>query len=252
MEWLKQNHKKSQLGQLLLKKKLISEDQLNRAIDHQKNTGQRLGDIFTEWNLVTQRQIQGMLRKQRNVRRMATIVTALLAPLQVYAAAAAPVPVVQTQTSSTNEKHGSLRMLNEAELSEVVGQGVLDDTLSNWLSLNGSSTPNLTLQNLANGSYSTMTKQVSGLMILGDLLTVLDPLLGLLTAQTTMKDVVYNPTNAVSVLNPDGSITLSLPSSIGELSFKNIRVMGSTGPSFGSIDIKGINLSGTTVTLKAH
>jgi hypothetical protein len=36
MDWLRQNQKKSQLGQLLIKKKLISEDQLNRAIDHQK------------------------------------------------------------------------------------------------------------------------------------------------------------------------------------------------------------------------
>ena len=251
MEWLKQNHKKSQLGQLLLKKKLISEDQLNQAIDHQKNTGQRLGDIFTEWNLVTQHQIQGMLRKQRNVRRMATIVTALIAPLQVYAAAAAPIPVVQTQTS-TNERHGSLRMLNEAELSDVVGQGMLDDTLNNWLTLNGSANTNLTLQNLANGSYNTLSKQSSGLQVMGDLLTVLNPLLGLLSAQTTMKDVVYSPANAVSLLNPDGSITLNLPSSIGEISFKNIRVMGSTGPSFGSIDIKGINLIGTTVTLKPH
>jgi hypothetical protein len=104
MDWLKQSHTKSQLGQLLLKKKLISEDQLKRAIDLQKNTGQLLGDIFTQSGIVSQRQIEGMLRRQRHIRRIITIVTALLAPIQVYAASAAPVPIEQTENVSPEQK----------------------------------------------------------------------------------------------------------------------------------------------------
>jgi len=256
MDWLRQNQKKSQLGQLLIKKKLISEDQLNRAIDHQKNTGQKLGDILTEWNLVTQRQIEGMLRKQKNLRRIATIVTAFMAPIQVYAASVAPVPVVQTETTTTQHKQSSLRMLNEEELSDIAGQGILDDTLRNWLNLNGNANNNLaslTAQGISNASITAITKQTGGLQAISNLVTLMDPLLGLLTAETSIKDVVYNPASSASFVNPDGSITLSLPTSIGELSFHNIRVMGnSSGPSFGSIDIKGINLSGTTVTVKSH
>jgi len=256
MDWLRQNQKKSQLGQLLIKKKLISEDQLNRAIDHQKTTGQRLGDILTEWNLVTARQIDGMLRKQRNVRRIATIVTAFWAPIQVYAASVAPVPVVQTQTTTTQQKQSSsLRMLNEEELSEIAGQGVLDETLRNWLNLNGSANINAATimnQGFTAASLTDMNRQKSGLQMLGNLVTLMNPLLGLLSAETTVKDVVYNPASTASIVNPDGSITLSLPSSIGEISFNNIRVMGSTGPSLGSIDIKAINLAGTTVTIRGH
>jgi len=255
MDWLRQNQKKSQLGQLLIKKKLISEDQLNRAIDHQKTTGQRLGDILTEWNLVTARQIEGMLRKQRNVRRIAAIVTAFWAPIQVYAASVAPVPVVQVQTTTTQQKQSSLRMLNEEELSEIAGQGVLDDTLRNWLNLNGSVNINASSimnQGFTAASLSSMKQQTSGLQALGNLVTLMDPLLGLLSAQTSVKDVVFNPASTASMVNPDGSITLSLPSSIGELSFNNIRVMGTTGPSLGSITINSINLAGTTVTVRAH
>jgi len=252
MNWLKENHKKSQLGQLLLKKKLISEDQLKRAIDLQKNTGQLLGDIFTELDIVTQRQIQSILRKQRNLRRAAAIVTALLGPMQISAAIAAPVPVEQTQTSSPTPQQGSLRMLNEEELAEVVGKGVLDETLSDWLNLKGSANNTLALQNLTNPSFNMNAKQNTGLLILGDLVTVMDPLLALFSAQIAARDVVYNPANAASTVNPDGSITLSLPSSIGELSFNNIRVMGSTGPNMGSVEIRGIDLAGTTVTLKTH
>jgi hypothetical protein len=256
MDWLRQNQKKSQLGQLLIKKKLISEDQLNRAIDHQKTTGQRLGDILTEWNLVTARQIEGMLRKQRNVRRIAAIVTAFWAPIQVYAASVAPVPVVQVQTTTTQQKQSSLRMLNEEELSEIAGQGVLDDTLRSWLNLNGTANINATTimnQGFTAASLANANKQTSGLQVLGNLVTLMDPLLGLLSAQTSVKDVVFNPASTASIVNPDGSITLSLPSSIGELSFNNIRVMGSSsGPSFGSINISSINLTGTTVTIKSH
>lgn len=46
MNWLIQNRHKSQLGQILVGKKLISEDQLARAIAEQDRTGQRLGEIL--------------------------------------------------------------------------------------------------------------------------------------------------------------------------------------------------------------
>lgn len=252
MEWLKQNRTKSQLGQLLLKKKLISEDQLSKAIEVQKTSGQLLGDIFMQLGMVSQRQVQGMLRRQRHIRRIATIVTALLAPVQIYAADVTPVPVKQTQAANESKKQDGLRLLNEEELSEVAGQGLLDDALREWLNLDGSVYSNAELRNLPTASANMLSKPVSGLQVAGALLTLMDPLLGLLNAQITVMNVTYNPDHSKSAVNSDGSVTLSLPSSIGELSFRNIRVLGSTGPNFGSIDIRGVNLAGTVVTLKAH
>ena len=58
--------------------------------------------------------------------------------------------------------------------------------------------------------------------------------------------------NQVGMRKKDGSLTLSLPTSIGEIAFNNIRVKGTEGSSFGSISIKGIDLTGTTITLGFH
>ena len=256
MEWVKQSYRKSLLGQLLVDRGEISEQQLADAIDYQKKTGQRLGEIFAQWNLISHQQIESILRKQRNLRLAATITTALLAPLQVFAttAVAPVVPITQSvsETTTSSKTHSTLRPLTEQELSEVSAQGLLDDNLSQWLNLTsefGYTTP---IQNISNNSMSLIHKSSSGLQVLGDLATLLNPLLMFLDANTTVKDVAYSPANASAVINKDGSITLSLPSSIGEISFENIRVEGTTGPSFGSIDIKNINLTGTTVTVKMH
>lgn len=43
MKWFEQNNRKTLLGQLLLDKKLISQEQLAQAIELQQKTGQRLG-----------------------------------------------------------------------------------------------------------------------------------------------------------------------------------------------------------------
>ena len=227
MGWFKQSHDKSLFGQLLVKQNLISEDQLTKAIDRQRETGQRLGDILAEWNVITQHHVQDALRKQRNLRLAATIATALLNPLETCAIEPVPVPQIALQTPAVENPNG-LRTMTEEELDRVSAQG-LSGTLTNRGGKNSS--------------------KGNGVAILGDVAKLLNPVLGVLEADTTMKDVVYDPTNAAAVINKDGSITLRMPSSIGELSFQNIRVKGSDGPSFGSIFIHGIDLTGTTVTL---
>lgn len=225
MGWLTQSHEKSLLGQLLVKQKLISEQQLAQAIEQQRRTGQRLGDIFAEWNLVSQHHLRDALRAQRNLRLAATLATALLAPLEAYAAAPAVAP--QTMTRVADEERQGLRAMTEEDLERISGQGWSD----------------MTQQHLQTSSKG------HGVRVLGDVARLMNPLLGFLDADVTMKDVVYDPANAAAAVNPDGSITLRMPSSIGEIDFDNIRVKGTHGPSFGSISIRSIDLTGTTVTL---
>ncbi len=253
MGWIAQSHRKSLFGQLLIDKKLVSEAQLAQAIEHQHRTGQRLGDVFAEWNLISQKQIDNLLRKQRSLRLAATIATALLAPLQSYASVAtAPMAPVNSQSSSNSDKHGGMRMLTEKELSETAGQGLLDEALGDWLKLNQQFSYNLVTQNAMGHQLDLLQKPNSGLKVLGDLGKLMNPVLMMLDSKIAIRDVVYDADSAATVVNEDGSITLSLPSSIGEISFENIRVRGSSGPSFGSIAIKGIDLRGTVVTVKAH
>jgi len=258
MEWIKQSQHKSRLGQLLVDRNLISEQQLADAIDQQKKTGELLGEIVTKWNLISHQQIESLLRKQRNLRLTATIVTAMLAPLQAYAATAAaatPVAPITQQSSQQNgssSQRGSLRPLTEEELSSVSAQGLLSDNLNDWLKLNTQFSYSSPMNGIDSGLLNLTSKQTTGLQVLGDLATLLNPILMFLNADTTIRDVVYDHANAAATVNKDGSINLNLPSSIGEISFENIRVEGTSGASFGSVDIRNINLTGTTVTLKMH
>ena len=219
MEWFSQNQQQSRLGQILVKKKLISDEQLKKAIARQASTGERLGDILTEWNVVTNQHIQTALRAQRNLRLAASLVTAMMAPLQAYAAAPTAVPVTQsTQNDTAETPKKTMTAMTEADMDGVSAQGLNNELLE-----------------IISKDH---TEKGGGVEVLGKMAKLFNPLLAFLEADTSMKDVVYDPAKAAAVVNPDGSITLSLPSSIGELSFKNIRPVaaGSVGgPSMGSI-----------------
>lgn len=229
MGWIKQCHERSMLGQLLVGQRLISEEQLAQAIAHQRETGKRLGDIFAEWNIVTQKHLQDALHKQRSLRLAGSLAAALLAPLEAIAMAPA-MPPPQIAVASASQR-GGLRALSEEDLSETSAQGLSEE--------------------LVKRIADNRTKN-EGLAALGGLAQAFNPLLGLLDADVKLKGVVYDPANATSFLNPDGSITLRMPSTIGELSFERIRIHGASAdaPSFGTISMRDIDLRGTTITLK--
>lgn len=230
MGWLKHSHERSKLGQLLVSQKLISEEQLAQAIAHQSKTGQRLGDIFAEWNLITHKHVQEALHKQRSLRLAASLAAALLAPLEAFAAAPLP-PPTQVSSPVSAQRSGGLRALSEEDLGQTSAQGLSEDLVRRIA------------DNKSRGD---------GLGALGGLAQAFNPLLGFLQADVTLKDVAYDPANATSVINPDGSITLRMPSTIGELSFEHIRIRGASpdAPSFGTISMHDIDLRGTTITLK--
>lgn len=213
------------LGQLLVRQCLISEEQLAAAMAHQKETGKRLGEILASWNLLTHEHIQRALNKQRKLRLVAAITTALLAPLE--ALATAPVPAVESsvQTPALNT---AMHALTDDDLDIVSAAGLPDIVL---------------------GRDHDKSKG-SGVDQLRNIAALVNPVLNFLDADTTIKDVTYDPANAKATVNPDGSMTMSMPSTIGEISFEHIRVKGDkTGASFGSISLKNIDLTGTTITL---
>lgn len=223
---LLQVRQRSRLGQLLVSKGVISEAQLNEAIARQQSSGQRLGEILTELNLATQRQINSVLRTQKQLRMAAALVTALLGPVTAFASPLA-VPSSSTVSARQQGSSGGLRALDEAELSEAAGRGGI--TQQGLMAL---------VKDSKQGSVQQLIK-------------LMNPLLLAFEADTTIKNVVYDADSAKSVVNPDGSITLRLPSSIGEIAINHIRVRGSDpgGPSFGSITLSDIDLRGTSITI---
>lgn len=251
MDWLMQNRQKSQLGQILLGKKLISEDQLERAIAEQGRTGQRLGEVLAAMKLITEAQVRGAIRRQRNLRMAAALATALLGPLQAYAAvAAAPVAAVGVRAAGSER---SLRELSDEELGQVSAQGGRDDEALRQAAL----AAEMRLLGLAAqggpGAAHELAGAGDGVRVLGELAKVFNPLGMLFGAETSVRDVAYDPANSTAVVNHDGSVTLRLPSTIGEISFRNIRVgKAADGPTFGSIALHDIDLRGTTITIKPH
>ena len=230
MAWYRPEHPAQLFGQLLVRHKLVTEEQLRSAIEQQRQTGQRLGEIFAEWNLVTQQHVQDILRKPRRVRMAAARIGAIFAPLEAYAAetlAAAPAAI--SAPAAILPRDGALTPLAEGELDAVSAQGLDDD----------------------------LVKQVreqlkhNGVEVIGDLAKLVNPVLGVLDSDVSVHNVVYAPNRAAATLNADGSLSLNLPTTIGEINFNNIRVHGSApgGPSFGSISIRGIDLTGTVITL---
>ncbi len=229
---------KSRLGQLLVNRGLITEEQLLKAIAHQAATGQKLGEVLAEWKLVTEKEIEKALRKQKSLRLAAALVTALLGPFQMASASEndalleAQIAVTQSvdATDRAYQADGPM-MLSEAEMGGVTAQGFAED---------------LQKQLMAH------VKEGKGEKVMVDMAKLMMPMLNMIDANMSMKDVKYDPNQATAHVNADGSIQLSVPSSIGEIRFDNIRVKGSTGPSFGSLSLTGIDLRGTSIKVRPH
>ena len=235
MDWMTQNRAKSQLGQILLGKKLISEAQLDAAIREQGRSGRRLGEILADMKLITEAQVRGAIRRQRNLRMAAALATALLGPLHAYAAVTAA-PAAAVSTRAFGER--SLRELSDEELGDIMAQGRDDDALRDQA--RQADMRLAALSGLAGASAAAAQNMVhalpdGGVRVLGELAQVFNPLALLLSADTPVRDVTYDAANSHALINKDGSITLRMPSTIGEISFRNIRVGSAPGPSFGSV-----------------
>jgi hypothetical protein len=249
MDWMTQKREKTQLGQILIDKKLISQAQLDEAIRAQGQSGRRLGEILADMKLITQAQVRGAIRRQRSLRLAAALAASLLGPLHATAAVT-PAPLAAV-TRTLGER--SLRALSDEELGQVAAQGRDDDALREQ-----ARQAELRLQALVNqasqagqaGAAAQHLLQDKGIQVLGAIAQVFNPLAMLLSADTMMSGVSYDPANSQAVLGKDGSVTLRLPSTIGEISFHNIRVGRNPGPSFGDIDIHDIDLRGTTISVK--
>ena len=256
-DWMTRSTNRSRLGQILIEKKLISQDQLDAAIRAQQQSGRRLGEILADMKLITQAQVRGAVRRQRSLRMAAALATALLGPLHAYAAVAAA-PAAAVSTRLPGEREGGrefgrgMHALSDAELGDVSAQGRNDDALRDQARQAELRLIALAAQNGQQGLQTALqhTLPNDGVRVLGELATLFNPLALMLSADTTVRDVSYDPDKSHATLNKDGSVTLRLPSTIGEISFRNIRVGSHPGPTFGSIEIHDIDLRGTTISVK--
>jgi len=232
---------RSRLGRLLVERGIITEAQLHQAIARQSASGGRLGEVLVELQFATQRQIDSVLRKQHNIRLVASVFAVLMTPLYAMGAGPARQQTEITALSAADQAadqatRRGMTPLDDEAMSEVSGQGIDVQGLlqaSQQQQLGGSSS--------------------AGLQALGEIAKTLNPLLAMLDYNMSIKGVVNGPDGGVT-LNQDGSVTMNLDMSIAELDFSDIRVKGtpSDGPSLGSVTIHNIELTGTSVTIRGH
>lgn len=209
----------SRLGQILVSKGLITSTQLDKAIQLQLTNGLRLGETLIQQGWISERQLGRALKKQNNLRLAATLVAALLSPFQL---ASADVQRQAPTSITRQEAPKGLKPLSDREMSDVSAQG-FDDTLQSLL------------VSAEGGDGVGAIKQLSRLVM---------PVVDSLDAETSLHNVQYDTQHASSSLNPDGSINVRLPSSIGEVRFDNIRVAGAPKTqSMGSLSLQNIDLS---------
>lgn len=102
----------------------------------------------------------------------------------------------------------------------------------------------------ANAAISLRTN--TALYRTGDLLTTRLRALNLLTADIEIRDVVYNNDTQNWLVARDGSYNVPLPATIGEIDIRNIRSGPGDSFSFGSVQIQGIELQNTTITVSRN
>lgn len=145
----------------------------------------------------------------------AILMTALLAPLQAHAL--------------------GMQTLTDDDMRHVSARGLADRFLQR---------------------VSLYASNGLGIEVLGDMATLLNPFgeafAGLIDAETTFKDAVFNPAFPSMLVDRDGSVLIRLPATIGEISFRNIHIRGSNGASFGSVTVRNIDFTGTTIRVKRH
>ena len=225
---------KSRLGLMLINKGFITRPQLDQALRLQSDTGMRLGEVLIDQGWITERQLNRSLKKQSRYRYAAAFAALLLGPLQPFMASAS-IERDPISTEQVIEKTSSgLTPLNDKDMGNVTAQGVNEnlDRLQNILSN--------TLDTSDNGQNSLET-----------LTSLLLPATDLFDADIEMSNVTYGNGHK-NVLNSDGSIEIALPTHIGQIAFKNVRVQGSENASLGDLFIKDIDLSNVNATIRLH
>jgi hypothetical protein len=229
---------KSRLGLLLINKGFITRPQLDQALRLQSETGMRLGEVLVDQGWITERQLNRSLKKQSRYRYAAAFAALLLGPLQPFMASANierdPISTEQVIEKKDRTLSSGLTALSDQDMGDVTAQGVSDNIGR--------------LQDILENTLDTSDNGQNSLETIANLLL---PAANLFDADVEMSDISYAD-GRTNTLNADGSIGIALPTHIGQIAFKNVRVQGSDSGHLGDLYIKDIDLSNVSATIRMH
>ena len=225
---------KSRLGLLLIRKGLITSQQLDLALQLQITSNKLLGEVLIEQGFLSLKQLNRALKKQSRYRFIAAFIAMILGPMSFGAFASSGSSQTQNQASQSQlDSYQGLKALDDDSLDSIQGKGL--------------NTPQQSFENLlasAQGGSGQHQDELSELGPLNDVVNALNPIASMLDSDVSITGVKYNANKARQIIHADGSIEFSLPSEIEEIAFRNIRVKGSTSQaSMGDIVISNIRFS---------
>ncbi|WP_062267862.1 hypothetical protein [Endozoicomonas arenosclerae] len=111
-----QAYHKSRLGQILVTRGYVTEERIQEAVQIQKETGEKLGEILLQKKWVSRWQLRRALSNQTRLRFAASLALALLSPLESISAS--------SEQKEAVEREERVRFLSTLENSLPEGESV--------------------------------------------------------------------------------------------------------------------------------
>ncbi len=222
---------KSRLGRLLVSRGYISDAQLETALELQRNGALRLGEVLVSQGLISARDLERTLKHQTRTRYAAALVAAVVAPMQPLVAFAASAPANATieKTTTTLEEFSArrgLKPLADDAMAGVSAQGLTEDVKA--------------LMGMVAGDEE---KSDPTLKVAKTLTNVFVPITNHLEWDATVEGVTYDTSKPAFKLLASGKMELAFPTHIDKISLENLRVSGSSAPSFGNVYLSDISFA---------
>ncbi|AOY87868.1 pilus assembly protein PilB [Marinobacter salinus] len=224
---------KSRLGRLLINRGYLSEVQLEEGLNLQRETGQRLGEVFIQCGWVTEKELYRVLKHQARYRNTAALVTMVALPFQPLVSFAASNNAEAARASDPAGElfeAGGLAPLTEDELSEVSGQA--DPGLLQRVASVSAMVPGTTDE-----SQESSVDVIEGIKLTAHIFV---PVLNFLDSDLTISGVHYRDGEPSYSVRKDGALMLAFPERIEEIRMDNIRVSGNHSPSMGNVSINDV------------
>lgn len=237
---------KSRLGRLLLNRGYLSASQLEEGLRLQRETGQRLGEVFVQCGWVTERELNRVLKHQTRYRNAAALVTMVVLPLQ-------PMISFASGGQSSNDQdladagqmiaEGKFKPMTDQDMAGVAGQG--NARIFEQFAQVGS------MPDAARGEGAADASDPDAIEALKLATNVFVPVLNFLDSELTISGVHYRQDVPRFAIRNDGSLELALPERIEQIRMENIRVGSS--PSMGNITISDVRFqAGSSMTISTR
>lgn len=252
---------KSRLGELLVRKGLISQEQLQKALLTQRESGDRLGEILIGLGWLSERQLQRALTRQKSYRYAIAVVAAVSAPLAPIMSAAAATVDEPAVAASVLTQRTTLKALDDSGMEQVSGQSGLAISTTMVIkqqaqtqgqqpsasSASANSQLNQFVQALTPNSQNTDAVH----MAINAVKAVLPLQADVQINGMTFANGSTTPPPTAFQQDPNGglSVNVAVPTHIDSIVFNNIQVQGQTpgSPSMGDLAIVGIDMHNTQV-----